>query len=269
MTAVGPRPGAGDGVRSRAPLWALVLVGLLAGYLSGLFGVGGGIIVVPALLMLGYDQRRAAGTSVAAILPTAIVGTITYGIAGHVDWIAGAALAVGIIAGAQVGSLLLARLPRPALFWSFLVFLVFSGVSLWLSIPQRADAIELTVVTVIALVCTGVVTGILSGILGVGGGIVVVPALMFFFGAGDLVAKGTSLFMMIPGSISGTIGNVRRSNVDVRGGLSVGLAACLASPLGVLTATSLTPLVSNAAFSVLLAAITVQLIVRNVRAARR
>ena len=265
MTASTARSGDAATAGARAPLYALILVGVIAGYLSGLFGVGGGIIVVPALLMLGYDQRRAAGTSVAAILPTAIVGTVSYGIAGHVDWIAGAALAVGVVGGAQVGSFLLARLPRRALFWSFLVFLVFSGVSLWLSVPQRGDSIDLSAWTVVGLVAAGVVTGILSGILGVGGGIVVVPALMFFFGASDLIAKGTSLFMMVPGSLSGTIGNVKRGNVDLRGGLCVGLAACVASPLGLLTATSISPVASNIAFSVLLAAITVQLVVRTVR----
>lgn len=249
----------------RASILALILLGVAAGFLSGLFGVGGGIIVVPALLMLGYDQRRAAGTSVAAILPTAIVGTVGYAIVGSIDWIAGIALAVGVVIGAQIGTFLLARLSRRALFWSFLVFLVFSAVSLWFSVPERDDAISMTVWSVVALVAAGIVTGILSGVLGVGGGILVVPALMFFFGASDLVAKGTSLFMMIPGSISATIGNVRRSNVDLRGGLCIGIAACIASPLGLLTATAITPLWSNIAFSILIAAITIQLVVRNLR----
>ncbi|MDQ0728820.1 sulfite exporter TauE/SafE family protein [Microbacterium sp. W4I20] len=249
----------------RAPVLALIALGLVAGFLSGLFGIGGGIIVVPALLMLGYDQRRAAGTSVAAILPPSIVGTVGYALTGHIDWIAGIALAVGVVIGAQVGSYLLARLSRPALFWSFLLFLIFSAASLWFSVPSRDDSIAITVWTVLALIGAGVVTGILSGVLGVGGGVIVVPALMFFFGASDLIAKGTSLFMMIPGSLSATLGNMRRKNVDLRGGLFVGATACLASPLGLLTATAITPLWSNIAFSVLIAAITVQLIVRNLR----
>jgi uncharacterized protein len=249
----------------RASILALAILGVIAGFLSGLFGVGGGVIVVPALLMLGYDQRRAAGTSVAAILPTSVVGTVGYAIAGHIDWIAGIALAVGVVAGAQVGTFLLARLSRRALFFSFLVFLVFSAASLWFSVPARDDTISITVWTVVALVIAGIVTGILSGVLGVGGGVIVVPALMFFFGASDLIAKGTSLFMMIPGSISATVGNLRRGNVDLRGGLCVGIAACLASPLGLLTATAITPLWSNIAFSALITAITVQLVVRNIR----
>ncbi|MFS0734138.1 sulfite exporter TauE/SafE family protein [Microbacterium sp. 1P10UB] len=253
----------------RPPWWGLLLVGLVAGYLSGLFGVGGGIIVVPALVLLGVDQRIAAGSSVAAILPTSIVGATGYALTGHVDWVAGASLAVGIIVGAQVGSFLLSRIPRAALFWIFIAFMAVVVVSLWLVVPERDDAITITGWTIAALVLVGMITGVLSGLLGVGGGIVVVPALTFFFGASDLIAKGTSLLMMIPGSLSATIGNARRRNFDWRIALLVGAAACVASPLGLLTATAITPLTSNIAFSALMVAVAVQLIVKHVRTRRR
>lgn len=71
--------------------------------------------------------------------------------------------------------------------------------------------------------------------------------------------------MMVLGSLSAVLGNMRRENVDLRGGLSIGVTACLASPLGLLTATAITPPWHNIAFSVLIAAITVQLIVRKMR----
>lgn len=253
----------------RPTVVALVLLGLAAGYLSGLFGVGGGIIVVPMLLMLGLDQRIAAGTSVAAILPTSIVGAVGYAISGNVDWLAGLMLAIGIVAGAQLGTYLLARVPKDVLFWAFVGFLLVVIVNLWLSVPQRDAEIGIDVWTGAALVLTGLITGILSGLLGVGGGIIVVPVLMFFFGASDLVAKGTSLLMMVPGSISATIGNTRRRNIDLRAAGILGLAACLASPLGLLTATLISPFWSNATFSVLLAGVTVQLIVKYLRGRRR
>ena len=67
-------------------------------------------------------------------------------------------------------------------------------------------------------------TGTLAGLLGVGGGIIVVPALMLLFGASDLIAKGTSLLMMIPTAISGTVGNVRRHNVDLFAAALIGVA---------------------------------------------
>ncbi|WP_341681257.1 sulfite exporter TauE/SafE family protein [Agromyces soli] len=254
--------------RTRLSIWILILLGVMMGYFSGLFGVGGGIVLVPTLMLFGVDQRIAAGTSTAAILPTAIVGTVTYGLTGHVDWIAAALIAVGMIAGAQLGTYLLARLPRAALFWGFLGFLAIVAVSLWLVVPQRDAEIELNVWLGAALVALGVLTGILSGLMGVGGGIVVVPVLMFFFGASDLVAKGTSLAMMVPGSISGTIGNARRRNVDLRMAAIIGVTACVASPLGTWTAQAITPFVSNVAFSVLLAFAAWQLVQKHLKARR-
>jgi uncharacterized protein len=255
--------------RPGASAVSLILLGLAAGYLSGLFGVGGGVIVVPALLLLGIDQRIAAGSSVAAILPTSVVGAAGYAISGNIDWLAGLLLAVGVVAGAQLGTYLLAKLPRNVLFWFFLSFLGIVIVSLWIVIPQRDDVISITFLSGSALVLTGVVTGILSGLLGVGGGIIVVPVLIFFFGASDLIAKGTSLLMMVPGSISATIGNARRRNVDLRIALYVGISACLASPLGLLTATTISPFWSNAAFSALMAAVAIQLLVKYLRTHRR
>lgn len=129
---------------------------------------------------------------------------------------------------------------------------------------RRLVPLEFLNVHMIRTVAAAIVTGILSEVLGAGGG-GVVPAFMFFFGANDLIAKGTSFFMMIPGSLSATLGNMRRKNVDLRGGLFVEVAACLASPLGLFTTTAITPLWSNIAFSVLIAEITVQLIRRNLR----
>ena len=254
MTALRPNP------------LALVAIGAAAGVLSGLFGIGGGTLIVPALVLwLGMSQRLAAGTSVAAILPTAIVGAITYGVQGNVDWVAAIALAVGIIAGAQLGSFLLAKLRVAVLQWSFMAFLAVVIVSLWFVVPSRDAQIELGLLTILLLGLTGFITGILSGLLGVGGGIVVVPILMFFFGSSDLIAKGTSLVMMIPGSLSGTLGNFRRGNVDLRAALFVGVAASAFVPVGAFLAAWVDPFWGNVAFSLYLIFLLAQLLVRQLR----
>lgn len=248
---------------------SLILVGIAGGILSGIFGIGGGTIIVPALaLWLSMPQKISAGTSVAAILPTAIVGATTYAIQGNVDWVAAALLAIGIIVGAQVGSHLLHRLPVGAIQWGFMAFLGVVIVSLWLVVPQRDDVIEITFWLAVFLVLAGFITGILSGILGVGGGVVVVPALMFFFGASDLIAKGTSLAMMVPGSISATIGNLRRHNVDVRAALLVGGAATVFVPFSSLFAAWIDPFWGNVAFSLYLVFILTQMLVRRLRGKR-
>lgn len=244
----------------------LALLGILAGLFSGLFGIGGGTIIVPALVLwLGMSQRLAAGTSVTAILPTAAVGAATYAAQGHIDWLAAILLAAGIIVGAQLGSHWLSRLPVGFLQWAFMVFLAVVVVSLWFVVPQRGDQIEFTVLAVILLIVTGFITGILSGILGVGGGIVVVPVLMFFFGASDLVAKGSSLLMMIPGSLSATVGNVRHKNVDVRAAVIIGLIACLCAPFGALFAAWIDPFWGNVMFSVYIIFILWQMLSRTLK----
>ena len=248
----------------------LIGIGILAGLLSGLFGIGGGTLIVPALVLwLGMSQRLAAGTSVAAILPTAVVGAVTYGVAGNVDWIAGASLAVGIIIGAQVGSYLLARLRIAVLQWSFILFLAVIIVNLWLVVPQRGSEIDMSVFTALMLLLTGLVTGVLSGLLGVGGGVVVVPVLMFFFGASDLIAKGTSLVMMIPGSLSGTFGNFRRNNVDLRVAAYIGVTASACVPLGALIAVGIDPFWSNVTFSIYLAILLVSLVWRQLKSDKK
>jgi len=244
-------------------------VGLAAGLLSGLFGVGGGTVIVPLLvLLLHFDQRLAAGTSLAAIVPTATVGVISYAVNGSVAWIPALILAAAAVIGAQVGARLLARLPQNVLRWGFVGFLVVVIVSLFLVVPSRDAELTLTWLTGTGLVVLGFITGILAGLLGVGGGVVVVPALMLLFGTSDLIAKGTSLLMMIPTALSGTIANVRRGNVDLLAAALVGVTACTTTALGAWIATLLDPFTANVLFAVFLTFIAVQMALRALRPRR-
>lgn len=246
-----------------------IAVGLAAGLLSGLFGVGGGTVIVPMLvLLLGFDQKLAAGTSLAAIVPTATVGVISYAVHGSVAWIPALILAAGAVVGAQIGTWLLARLSQNVVRWGFVGFLVIVIVMLFVVVPSRDAELVLTWGSGIGLVGLGLFTGIMAGLLGVGGGVIVVPALMFLFGTSDLIAKGTSLLMMIPTAISGTIGNVRRGNVDLLAAVLVGVAACTTTALGAWIATLLDPALASILFAVFLTFIAVQMAMRAIRAHR-
>ncbi|QEW04054.1 sulfite exporter TauE/SafE family protein [Microbacterium lushaniae] len=251
-------------------IFACVGIGLLAGLLSGLFGVGGGTVIVPLLvLLLGFDQRRAAGTSLAAIVPTAAVGVISYAVSGSVAWIPALILAAGAVIGAQVGTWLLPRMSQTALRWGFVGFLAVVIVSLFFVIPSRDAVLELTWLTGSGLAVLGLITGVLAGLLGVGGGIIVVPALLLLFGTSDLEAKGTSLLMMIPTAISGTIGNLRRHNVDLAAAGLVGLAACTTTAVGAWLATIVDPFLGNILFAAFLVFIAVQMALKAVRGRTR
>ncbi|MFS0854092.1 sulfite exporter TauE/SafE family protein [Microbacterium sp. 179-I 3D4 NHS] len=245
---------------------AFIGIGLLAGLLSGLFGVGGGTVIVPLLvLLLHFDQRLAAGTSLAAIVPTASVGVVSYAVSGSVAWIPALILAAGAVVGAQIGTRLLPRISQTALRWGFVGFLVVVIVTLFLVIPSRDAAFDLTWGTAAALVGVGVGTGILAGLIGVGGGVIVVPVLMLAFGTSDLVAKGTSLLMMIPTALSGTIGNLRNRNVDLLAALLIGVAACTTTALGAWIATLIDPTAGNLLFAAYLVVIAVQMALKAIR----
>ncbi len=241
-------------------------IGLAAGLLSGLFGVGGGTVIVPLLVvLLRFDQRRAAGTSLAAIVPTASVGVISYALSGSVAWTAALILAAGAVVGAQIGSRLMPRISQKALRWGFVAFLLIVLVSLFVVIPSRGAMLELTWLSGVGLVLTGMITGIVAGLIGVGGGVIIVPALMMVFGTSDLVAKGTSLLMMIPTAVSGTIGNLRHRNVDLLGALVIGVSACTMTALGAWLATLMEPTAGNMLFAVFVLAIAVQMVIKAVR----
>jgi uncharacterized membrane protein YfcA len=103
----------------------LLGIGLGGGVLSGLLGVGGGVVMVPLLVLrAGYAQREAHAVSLGAIIPISIAGIATYGVAGEVRWWQALALAAGSIVGAPLGAALLARMDERLLKIVFGVFLV-------------------------------------------------------------------------------------------------------------------------------------------------
>ncbi len=250
-----------------ARFWiGLTVIGLAAGTFSGLFGVGGGSMIVPLLvLMLHFDQRRAAGTSLAAIVPIASVGVISYAASGSVAWIPALILSGAAVLGAQIGTRLLPRVSQAALRWTFVAFLVLVIVSLFLVIPSRDAQLELAWYVIVGLVGLGLFTGVAAGLIGVGGGVIVVPALMVLFGTSDLEAKGTSLLMMIPTALSGTIGNLRHRNVDLAAAAVIGATACATTALGAWLAGYVDPFVGNALFAAYLVVSAVQMAIKALR----
>lgn len=103
----------------------LLLVGILGGLLSGLLGVGGGLIMVPLLVMLaGYDQRTAHAMSLGAIIPIGTASLLTYSLAGEVHVPEALALLGGSLIGARIGAGVLARIDERALKTIFGLFLL-------------------------------------------------------------------------------------------------------------------------------------------------
>jgi uncharacterized membrane protein YfcA len=109
-------------------LLPFVAIGVLAGTLSGLLGVGGGIVIVPALMFAAaVPQRVATSTSLAAVAPIAIAGSVLFGSSGNVEIGTAVVLAIGSVIGTQAGTRILRRAPEQWLRWAFALYLIASA----------------------------------------------------------------------------------------------------------------------------------------------
>ena len=109
-----------------------IIIGIIAGVLSGLFGIGGGIIIVPALMTFaGFDQLKAQGTSLAILLPpVGIMAFIQYYKGGHVDVKAGILMIIFLVIGSYFGAKFAPMLPIPVLKKSFGVLMLFIAIKM-------------------------------------------------------------------------------------------------------------------------------------------
>ncbi len=107
-------------------VWAFILLGLLSGILAGMFGKGGGIVIVPALVKIfRYHPKAAAATSLAALqLPVGLPSVIVYANSGHLNYLYAGLIAIGIVVGAFFGSIVAVKLPTTIFKKAFAIFLL-------------------------------------------------------------------------------------------------------------------------------------------------
>lgn len=214
-------------------IWPLIAIGLVTGIFSTLFGVGGGTVMVPLLvLLLAYDTKVATATSLAAIILTATVGVISHAQLGHVDWRYALLIGVPAMAGLFLGLWIKTRTSVRTLTIWFAVLLV--GVAIWMLIEQSAVGGKpaLNALTAAVVVALGVVAGVLAGLFGVGGGIVFVPALALILGMSQKLAVGTSLLAIVPVSVMGSWRQHRAGTVDWPAALIMGTASTVTAWVG-------------------------------------
>lgn len=110
-------------------IWILIAIGLTAGFGSGLFGIGGGVVIVPALIyLIGFSQHKATGTSLVVLLPPVGIGAVLeYSRHGNVEWRAALIVAVTMLVGATLGAIVANKLSGPALRLGFGIFMVGLG----------------------------------------------------------------------------------------------------------------------------------------------
>lgn len=195
-------------------LWGL-LFGLVAGVAGGLFGVGGGLLLVPLLTgRFRLTQHQAHGTSLAVIGLTALAALAVYGAFANVAW--GTAAVVGLASAltARFGARWASRTSPQGLRRAFAVFMVLVAARLLASPPQPSGSPfhhgPLGLAFDLAL---GGAIGLLAGFMGVGGGLLAVPAFTLGLGMAQQAAQGTSLAVILVTGPAGAIEHARHGNV--------------------------------------------------------
>lgn len=118
----------------------LLITGAFTGFLSGMMGVGGGLIMVPVMVLLvGLSQHSAQGTSLLVMVPTSLVGSWTHWKLGHVDWKIVPGLIIGVLIGTSLGARFAHLLPEHHLRLIFVAFMVAMGVRYLLTKPVNSQ----------------------------------------------------------------------------------------------------------------------------------
>jgi uncharacterized membrane protein YfcA len=218
-------------------------IGAIGGLAGGLLGVGGGFVMVPLqVIWARRTQHRATGTSLAAIIPIAIVAAATYYFgrsSPQTDLVVAFFLAIGGVVGAFFGSLAARRISDRALGIIFAILLFGVGLKEVYdayngAAPHLLGSVVRTLsFTDYALITAGgVVVGVVSGLTGVGGGTLIVPLLGLGFGIGQRVAQGTSLVAVLPTSAIGALTHHRGGDVNLRAAMWMGIAGVPAAVAG-------------------------------------
>ena len=246
------------------------LIGLLAGIFGGLVGLGGGVIMIPLMVrFFKFSQHQAHGTSLMALVFTGLSGALTYYLNGSVDLLAAVCLAAAAIFTARFGALYANALPEWKLQRAFGFFVICVSFLL-LSKPYLSHLAFLAHpaggwVKIAALLGSGAVAGFLSGMMGVGGGSIMVPALVLMVGHSQYTAQGSSLAAMVPGGSVGAYTHWRLGNVvlKVLPGLVPGIL------IGTYLGGNLAHLLSEANLRLIFAAVLIWMGIRDIRGAAR
>jgi uncharacterized membrane protein YfcA len=234
----------------------------------GLIGGGGSIITVPVLVyVLGVSVHRAIGMSLAVVGSSALVGAVLHHRRDAVAWPTGVLFACSGIASAYAGSKLTRLVPPPAL------LLLFAGLMLVVATvmlvrKEPVDGAPRHARSLPRSVLAGLGVGFLTGFLGVGGGFLIVPALVLFGGLTMKEAIGTSLFVISVNCASGVLGHLSDSDADWRLTLLVAAIAAAGAIAGTALSHRFHPKHLRQIFAWFVVAVALFLIARNYNALR-
>lgn len=239
-------------------------LGAISGLLSGMLGIGGGVVVVPALIiglpLLGVESpeltKLAMATSLATVIPTTLASAQSHAAKDGIDWHYLLLLLPSFVAGAFVTATFIGGFNTSFIILVFILFTLYSAFRLWRGWRGRQQ--QQTTPRLVPMTVRGILGGALSSLLGIGAAVVAVPYLERFISLPraigtaaalglPMAVAGTIAFLMAPSSCPGCFGYVYPPAVA-----AIGIAAVLAAPLGVWVAHAVPVRVLRRTFAVFL-----------------
>jgi len=208
----------------------LLPIGIVTGIISGYFGVGGGAILVPILLLFGVDMKSAISISILQMFMSSIYGTYLNNKKANIDFKDVGFVALGGFFGAQGSVYVISVLSDFSLQIMLLIFLLLSILKLNKKIKPQEAKID---VSPLKLFLIGAPIGLFAMSVGVGGALMLIPVLVSFFGYSTQRASITGLLFVLFASFSGVIGLGISGELLIEEGLTTGLGALIGVKIGV------------------------------------
>lgn len=252
------------------PLY-LAGIGFLVGILGGFFGVGGGFIAGPFMFLIGVPMNFVVGTDLAHMTGKSIVASRRHRVLGHVDIKLGFIMVIGTVIGVEIGAQLVELLTNTGnvdqvIGWAYVFILLLIGSFTFIEsvkavrlirterilardavgfsgLAQRVHGIQIppmisfpssgiVSISLWSVLGVGLLSGLLAGFLGVGGGFVRMPLLVYVLGVPTHVAIGTDLFEIVFSAGYGTLTHAIKGNVDILMALVMNTGAAIGAQIG-------------------------------------
>ena len=211
----------------------LSCIGIGIGGLSGFFGIGGGTVLVPVLLLLGFEMKVAVGISIVQMTFSSIFGSYINYRKGSLIFNDGLMVGVGGFVGGYLSAYLTAGVSDRFLQYIFIFFVLFALYRLY-NAPKEQDMEDTKTVSKFILFIVGIAIGLISVTIGVGGAIILIPILSGFLHYPFKKAVSAGLFFVVFSSMSGLIGRLVHGTIDLHNGLIVGISSLFGVYLGIL-----------------------------------
>jgi len=257
----------------------LVFLGFFVGVVASMTGIGGGTFIVPALsIIYGFTSQEAVGTSLAVIVFTSLASTYAYSRQKRIDYKVGTVSAISTVPGAVLGAYLTTLVSSSLLAIIFSFFLIFVALSMLvnlhvplprLTVNMKSWHRKLTdsegkrfeydakILSAFTLAFFG---GLSSGLLGIGGGVLIVPILHLVAGVPIHLAVATSMFIMIFTTVAGVMTHAQFNNVRLEYSAYIALGVIFGTQLGALIAKKTSGKLLRKIFSIIMIIVSIRLL---------